>query len=108
MKVADFMGISKKTHKMFLLFLVCSMLLFVIYELLKKISYLGNGLIWFWLAVVITLLIFLVSLILIGATFTKKYRTYYSLAIGISSGVLLIISALWTTFIIVSSLSGIG
>lgn len=92
----------------FFLSLICSISVFYLSILFQKMAYWGNGLFWFWIGVGFTYTVWLVGLILWIKVFTYKDSSYSFLVVSLAilTIILLIVSFLWTTFVIIFGLSG--
>lgn len=102
------MNLIKKNSFSIPLALFCAISIFPMSNLFQLMAYWGNGLMWFWIGVGLTYIIFLIGSSLLIVIFTNK-RNRKNLAIdcfGFVTGMLLILGFLWSTFIIIAGMSG--
>lgn len=92
----------------FFLSFICSISVFCLSILFQKMAYWGSGLLWYWIGIGLTYTVWLVGIILWIKGFTNKNGSYSFLIVSLITliMILLILSFLWTTFVIVFGLSG--
>ncbi|QCI86600.1 hypothetical protein FE258_07835 [Vagococcus zengguangii] len=83
---------------------ICAVCVFPMSIKFQEMSYWGEGLTWFWVGVALTYITWLTGFILLIYTFVRTRTSNISVKLLVS--ILLLITFLWTTFVIIGGLSG--
>ena len=94
---------SIKTRRIYLLMsYVCGLVVFQMSSIFQRMAYWGNTLVWYWVGISLTYLIWLVGVIFLVVSFKQGKNIKI---LGFISGVILVLGFLWATFIIIAGLS---
>lgn len=102
------MNVIKTKPVYFILSLVCGIGIFPMSMLFQIMAYWGNSLTWYWVGVVLTYALFGIGVTSLIFANTKKNESHHLLLISLSIvlSLLLLMGFLWTTFIVITGMSG--